>query len=131
MMRTAGGATLALIASLAAASQTVEAAETARYRVTVEVDWRRESHAADYPANAHWSRLVAVAHTSRYRLFADGETASSGLALLATNGRATVLEAELKEARRRHRVAAQIIVPGLSSGTGAFEFELPSASPPP
>ncbi|MEM6759048.1 MAG: spondin domain-containing protein [Pseudomonadota bacterium] len=97
------------------------AQNTVRYAVTVTLDWDGgEAH----PADKHWSRLIAFAHSSRYALFTDGDTASSGLALVATNGRVTVLEAELAEARRRDRVASQLVLPGLNSGSGRFEFEI-------
>ncbi|WP_299704010.1 spondin domain-containing protein [uncultured Tateyamaria sp.] len=94
------------------------AQDTARYRVDVTFNWT----AAD-DLDAHWSRLIAFAHSSRYSLFRDGETASSGLALVATNGRVSVLEAELAEGRRRGRVGEHVVLPGVAS-PGAFSFEL-------
>lgn len=93
------------------------AQETARYRVDVVFNW------ANPDIDAHWSRLIAFAHSSRYTLFRDGDTASSGLALVATNGRVTVLEAELAEGRRRGRVGNDIVLPGIAS-PGSFSFEL-------
>ncbi len=96
------------------------AQDTAQYQLRVEVNWQADSE----PDNPHWSRLLAVTHTSRYSLFADGETASSGLALVATNGRVSVLEAELAEAARRNRAGPSVVVPGLPDGQGAFELTL-------
>ena len=93
----------------------------ARYAVEVEFSWVAPE---GRPANPHWSRLIAFAHTSKYDLFRDGDTASSGLALLATNGRVSVLEAELDEARRRNRVGEDVVLPGIAGGTGAFHFEI-------
>ncbi|MEL7165978.1 MAG: spondin domain-containing protein [Pseudomonadota bacterium] len=97
------------------------AQDTVRYAVTVSLNW---NGGAGHPVEKHWSRLIAYAHSSRHALFQDGNTASSGLALVATNGRVTVLETELAEARRRGRVASQIVLPGIDSGTGTFEFEI-------
>ncbi len=96
------------------------AQETAEYDLRVELDWQTQGE----PENPHWSRLLAVTHTSRYVLFADGQTASSGLALVATNGRVSVLEAELAEAGRRNRAASPVVVPGLPNGQGVFELTL-------
>ena len=90
-----------------------------RYQVDVAFNWR-----AAPEIDAHWSRLIAFAHTSRYSLFEDGATASSGLGLVATNGRVTVLEAELAEGRRRGRVGAHVVLPGIAS-PGGFSFTLP------
>ncbi len=91
----------------------------ATYRVTVSFDWQQPEL-----EDPHWSRLIAFAHTPRYNLFADGQTASSGLGLVATNGRVTVLQAELDEGQRRGRVGARKVVPGLETGRGQFVLEL-------
>ena len=82
------------------------AQDTVQYQLRVEVNWQANGE----PDNPHWSRMLAVTHTPRYSLFADGETASSGLALVATNGRVSVLEAELAEAARRNRAGPPVVV---------------------
>ena len=97
--------------------------DTARYKVEIAFEWSGDD-GAGHPADPHWSRLIAVAHSSRYALFEDGQTASSGLALVATNGRVSVLEAELAEARRRGRAGVPIVQPGLESGVGTFVLDM-------
>ncbi len=57
-------------------------------------------------------------------MFKDGDTASSGLALVATNGRVNVLETELSEARRRGRVGEPVVLGGVNESVTQFEFEL-------
>lgn len=94
------------------------AQDTARYQVDIDFNW-----SAAPELDAHWSRLIAFAHSSRYTLFEDGATASSGLALVATNGRVSVLEAELAEGRRRGRVGQHVVLPGIAS-PGTFTFAL-------
>ena len=116
---------------LAAAASKATATDNARYMVTVEVNWSEERYPTAYPKNAHWSRLLATTHNKRFSLFRDGDTASSGLALLATNGRVGVLEAELAEARRRRRVGAYVVVEGASTGVSAFVFEIDVGSQTP
>lgn len=107
-----------------AATATAAASENALYAVTVSVHWSDDEDAARAPENPHWSRLLATTHDARYVLFADGDTASSGLALMAKNGRVSVLEAELAEARRRGRAGAHVVVDGLRGGVGEFTFEI-------
>jgi hypothetical protein len=68
--------------------------------------------------------LIAVPHQKQYSLFKDGDTASSGLALVATNGRVNVLETELSEARRRGRVGEPVVLGGVNESVTQFEFEL-------
>ena len=96
-------------------------AQEARYKVVITFDWQVPEGQA--PANPHWSRLIAFTHSTRYSLFRDGDTASSGLALIATNGRLNVIEAELAEGRRRNRVGDQIILPGLAEGESMSSAE--------
>lgn len=97
---------------------------TARYSVAIEVNWNKQDYPLEVPENPHWSRLIAIAHSLRYSLFADGKTASTGLALLATNGRVSVLEAELNEVRRRQRAGEHVVIGGLPNGVGKFQFQL-------
>ncbi len=97
----------------------VIAEDTVQYGVKVDLNWETDGA----PADPHWSRLIAFAHSGKYSLFKDGDTASSGLALVATNGRVSVLEAELAEARRRGRVGEHVVLPGIE-GVGKFTFEL-------
>ncbi|WP_415919813.1 spondin domain-containing protein [Tateyamaria sp. SN6-1] len=114
----------ALIGALWLVTGAAFAQEEARYRIEVTFAWDGAT-GAGHPEDKHWSRLIAFAHSARYALFEDGDTASSGLALVATNGRVTVLEAELAEARRRGRVGAHVVAPGLDNGVGTFVVELP------
>lgn len=110
---------LGAICGLLCLGVTATAQETARYSVEVQLNWVTEG----VPEDPHWSRLIAFAHSSKYSLFRDGDTASSGLALVATNGRVSVLEAELAEARRRGRAGEPIVLPGIA-GVGRFAFEI-------
>lgn len=115
---------LASFVGLLAMQQACAAEDAVRYRVTVTLAWAEGKHGPDHPADAHFSRLIAVAHRSRYTLSSDGDTASSGLALIATNGHPSILEAELSEARRRKRVGAHVVVKGLPIGVGDVDFEV-------
>jgi len=73
-------------------------AATARYHVTFESSWRRETHPTDFPANAHFSRLVGATHSSRVRFWQDGGPASQGIQDMAERGRTSPLDAEVQAA---------------------------------
>ena len=107
---------LALVPSRDALAQD----ERATFELTVEITWSAEAAPLDFPATAHMSRLIGVMHNSRYVLFRDGDTASSGLELLAENGRATILEAEFAEAMRRGRLGSRFEEPGLPRVPASF-----------
>lgn len=115
-------AAFGVAAATVGAGSVAAAAETTRYRVTVRLDWRVAPDALDRPTNPHFSPLIGATHGDRFRLFVDGDTASSGVALVATNGRTSVLQAELNEAQRRGRIGAVVEAPGLASGAGETAF---------
>jgi hypothetical protein len=100
-----------------------QAQEAARYQLELKVVWSSETHPYEFPLGAHFSDLIGVSHDSRYVLFADGRTASSGLELLAENGRATILQAEMAEAARRDRVGAVFTGEGLRTVPGVMTAE--------
>jgi hypothetical protein len=66
---------------------------------------------------------VGASHNGRYVLFGDGRTATSGLRVLAENGRAAILRAEFDEAARRGRLGARFVVEGLRTVPGTMEGE--------
>ena len=109
---------LSLAAAMPPALADAHDAETARFRLDVDITWTAETHPLAYPEGAHMSGLIGATHNSRYTVFADGRTASSGLELVAENGRASVLQAELAEGMRRNRVAAVFEGPGLRTLPG-------------
>lgn len=100
------------------------AEETIHYRLLLQIEWSAASHPHEFPPAAHFSDLVGATHDARYVMFGDGLTASSGLELLAENGRASILLAELEEAKRRNRIGASFAAEGTYTlpGTMAAEF---------
>ena len=90
MARLAAAFAAMLLWTGAAAAQDT-AKDTARYRLDIEITWQAKTHPFEFPADAHLSGFVAVSHTARYVLFGDGRTASSGLELVAENGRPAIL----------------------------------------
>jgi hypothetical protein len=100
-----------------------QAEEAARYQLELKVTWSSETHPYEFPLGAHFSDLIGASHDFRYVIFADGQTASSGLELLAENGRASILQAELAEASRRARVGAVFTGEGLSTVPGLMTAE--------
>ena len=118
---------LALAWTHPAAAQT----EGATFELILEITWSAETVPFEFPANAHLSPIFGATHHGRYTLFRDGDTASSGLELVAENGRGSVLTAELSEATRRGRVGTVFDGPALSvvPGSVATTFEATSAHP--
>ncbi|MEM1199754.1 MAG: spondin domain-containing protein [Pseudomonadota bacterium] len=115
---------LAIALALCLALIVPAAAEEARYRLELQISWSKATHPHDWPeAGGHMSGLVGVTHNSRYVMFADGRTASSGLKLVAENGRAGIMMAEFTEARRRDRIDEVLQADGLKKVPGSIRLE--------
>ncbi|MGI9407822.1 MAG: hypothetical protein ACR2O4_15715, partial [Hyphomicrobiaceae bacterium] len=61
--------------------------EEATYELQVNITWSAATHPYEFPPNPHMSSLIGATHRGRYALFRDGDIASSGLELVAENGR--------------------------------------------
>lgn len=92
--------------------------ETASFELTAEITWSARTAPLDFPDRAHMSGLVGATHNARYVLFRDGHAASSGLELVAENGRAAILRAEFTEAMRRGRLGGLVEGPSLAQVPG-------------
>ena len=99
-------------------------AEEVRYKLELDISWSKATHPHDWPeGGGHMSGLVGATHNSRYVMFADGRTASSGLKLVAENGRAGIMKAEFTEAMRRERIGKVLQADGLKKVPGTIKLE--------
>ena len=96
----------------------VSAQQSAEFELTLDLTWSAETTPFEFPAVGHMSSLVGATHNARYVLFRDGDTASSGLELVAENGRPATLKAEFAEAKRRGRLDTEINGPKLDKVPG-------------
>lgn len=115
--------TFAALACLLALPASAQTETPVRYRLDVIYSWSAATHPDRFPADAHIARLFGVPHAKRYVLFRDGNTASSGVILMAENGRDTVLQAEWTEAARKDRVGVPFEAPDLAVLPGAVSVE--------
>jgi hypothetical protein len=114
---------LAFAAALAFAPPVV-AAETARYRLDIDVTWSAETHPYDFFPAAHVTRLLGATHDDSYVLFGDGRTASSGLQSVAERGHIDILRAEMADAKDRERLDGTFEAEGFSvPGRISLTFE--------
>src|SRR5688572_21872014 len=59
----------------------------ARYRVTFEATWNRDTHPTDIPPNPHFSGLIGGTHRSSVSFWQVGGLATEGIRLMAERGR--------------------------------------------
>ncbi|CAH0717275.1 unnamed protein product, partial [Brenthis ino] len=75
------------------------ACDEAKYEVTFEGLWNRNTHPREFPpesARAHFGDVIGASHTAQYRVWQEGRVASNGVRRLADDGTTTALEKELK-----------------------------------
>jgi len=96
--------------------------QTVTYEATVDITWSAETAPFEFPDGAHLSGIVGATHNERYVLFRDGDTSSSGLELVAENGRPRTLEAEFAEGIRRGQIAEIVYGPGFKEVPAAKEI---------
>merc|ERR1719341_2187967 len=75
------------------------ACDEAKYEVTFEGLWSRQTHPKDFPANewlTHFSDIIGASHSNDYRVWEYGGLASDGLRQVAEWGSTRTLESELK-----------------------------------
>ncbi|XP_044594539.1 spondin-1-like isoform X2 [Cotesia glomerata] len=76
------------------------ACDEAKYEVTFEGLWSRNTHPKDFPSKGwmiRFSDVIGASHTVDYRFWRYDETASEGLQQVAEIGSTRKLESELKE----------------------------------
>ncbi|CAB3225007.1 unnamed protein product [Arctia plantaginis] len=75
------------------------ACDEAKYEVTFESLWSRNTHPREFPpesARAHFGDVIGASHTAQFRVWQEGRVASTGLRRLVDDGSTTALEKELK-----------------------------------
>ncbi|XP_050307769.1 spondin-1 isoform X2 [Anthonomus grandis grandis] len=73
--------------------------DEAKYEVTFEGLWSRNTHPKDFPANGRVTRfsdIIGASHTVNYSFWNYGDLSSEGLQQLAEYGNTRLLESELK-----------------------------------
>jgi hypothetical protein len=73
-------------------------AAVARYLVTFNSTWSRDTHPDDWPDDAHYSGLIGGTHNNTVQFWQDGQMASPGIQAMAEQGRKTPLDTEVMSA---------------------------------
>jgi len=123
---------VSLAATMAVSFSTLLSADegSVSYQFSFDVVWSAENNPHDFPERPHMSRLIGIMHHSKFNLFRDGDTASSGLELVAENGRSNILKAEIDDGLRRERIGSLIEVPGIAvPGSFSFQFATTAKHP--
>ena len=95
----------------------IGAALTARYRVTLVVEWSPTTHPNTLPPGSHTSPAVLTAHSRPGDLFASGGFATSGIESMAETGSTFTLQGELSANPTVGEFDVGIGIPGSGNDT--------------
>lgn len=70
------------------------------YEVEFVANWSAETHPTDFPSNAHFSPVFALAHKSNLDLLREGLLASKGVQQMAETGATDALKNEFDELKK-------------------------------
>jgi len=101
-------------------------AASARYLVTFQTSWSRETHPTDFPRDAHFSPLVGGTHSARVAFWQPGALASPGTERMAERGSVSPLDTEVAAGVAAGNAQYGLRGPGISNvpGSAALEFEI-------
>ena len=121
LRRQAPQITLVLLVAIGSVGSVLADSKGANYKLELIIDWSAELNPFEYPGKgAHTSSLIGLTHGNQFILFEDGATASSGLELVAENGRSGILKAQFEELRRKNRIGAVVEADGIKAVPGRF-----------
>lgn len=69
--------------------------DTAKYKVTFNIDWNSNTFPIDYPSSAHFSKLIGWTHRSNNNFISLGSYASTGIKKMAEQGSTAPLDDEI------------------------------------
>jgi hypothetical protein len=121
-----GGATVAAPAERGMQVQVnpPPATPTARYRVTININWTGATHPDTLPGNAHVSSPIIAVHGAPGAMFAVGGQASAGIEAMAERGITGTLVAELAGNDRVIRVATVSGVPAPAVASRSVDVDV-------
>jgi len=121
LRRQAPRLSFALLLAIGSIGSVLADSKGANYKLELVIDWSAELNPFDYPGRgAHTSSLIGLTHDKSFILFEDGATASSGLELVAENGRSGILKAQFEELKRKDRIGAVVESDGIKAVPGKF-----------
>jgi hypothetical protein len=113
--------------AMATATATMTPTETpeqsARYLLTLEATWSKETHPTDFPANPHFSGLIGATHNDDVRLWKEGEGATPGIKNMAETGGKSPLDSEVETLIAEGGACELISGGGIASSPGVVSVE--------
>ena len=101
------------------------------YNVVFRATWSSATHPRDFPANAHWSRLVGGLHNHLVSFWGRGATASEGIQRMAERGAQSTLLGEVDAAISAGTANGTLAGSGIARGSGStsLRFRVESSHP--
>ncbi|MGE0562739.1 MAG: spondin domain-containing protein [Flavobacteriales bacterium] len=95
--------------------------KTTNYKVIFNINWNGADYPADYPSNAHFSKLIGWSHMYNTEFFKEGTLASEGIRKMAELGATTPLDNEINQRIATGEGLHLYIGNNLGTGVGQIE----------
>jgi hypothetical protein len=115
---------LPLIISVLSCDKEETKVEGIMYTVTFTFNWNSTDFPADYPSNAHFSKLIGWSHLPTSDFFQPGTLASEGIEVMAETGSTSPLDNEINAMIANSEGLSLFIDDPLSSGTGIITLNI-------
>jgi len=121
---------LLLLVVILAAFTSVTWAQTT-YSVRFDSEWSATTHPTSFPPNPHMSPLIGGTHNASYSMWVPGETARSGIEVMAETGGTVNLESEVVSRIGFGSAFSVISGGGIGTSPGSVEttFEIAPSHP--
>ncbi len=93
------------------------------YKATFRATWSKETHPTNFPANAHFSPLVGMTHSSATKLFTVDEKATAGIENMAETGKAPYLNQEIDTRKKAGTAGERINGGGIGRSPGSVSVQ--------
>jgi len=113
-----------LLVSIVLFSCKKEDESEAIYEVTFNINWTENTFPLDYPANAHFSRLVGWSHAEAITYLTEGTEATEGIRLMAEGGRTTPMDEEINALIENKEGLELILGENLATGEGSISVDV-------
>jgi len=100
------------------------AATSASYRITFNSSWSAQTHATQFPTNAHFSGLVGAVHNDQVVFWEAGQIASDGIEFMAETGGKSLFLDEINSAIASGYAQSAIDGAGIASTPGSVSVEV-------
>lgn len=98
------------------------------YQVSIDAHWSPLTHPEDFPPRPHFSPVIGALHRGDVQIWTEGVLASSGIELMAEEGKTYTLATEIERQVEAGSAERVILCGGINPSPGRLQITLPANS---